>query len=124
MSWRAAFAAAAMGLLFPLLPATTHAAGGGWSRITYYVERGYTASGAWTIPGWTAACSYDLPLGTLITVDGDEYVCADRGRLGSGSPRTWIDLSGGEWVTARYGDYAEVEVVGYDWGCVYGPEEC
>ena len=80
-------------------------------RITYYQEAGWTYGGTWTTEHWTAACSWDIPLWSYVTIDGDEYQCQDRGDLGFSG---WIDIyapSGGDWVAQRYGDWALVEVV-------------
>ena len=59
-------------------------------RVTYYVSTGNpTASGAWPVAGWTAACSFDLPLGTWVRLpDGVDRQCVDRGQL---TP-TWVDI--------------------------------
>ena len=81
------------------------------ARVTYYVEIGYTASGQWTHDGG-AACSYDLPFGTIVRFveTGLSVVCNDRGMLGSGSP-TWVDIwAPSGWPQRVLGDWAEIEV--------------
>lgn len=95
------------------LAASQHASAGRLARITFYQDVGYTASGLYTAPG-LAGCSYDLPLGTRVSVAGDVYLCADRGNVGAGVPYSWIDIwaaDGWSWVPQRYGDYAEIEVL-------------
>ncbi len=78
------------------------------ARITYYTEAGVMADGNWTYAG-AAACSNDLPLGTVVALRGDRYVCEDRGLL---TP-TWVDLfapDGASWVPQTYGDWTTIEV--------------
>jgi hypothetical protein len=57
--------------------------------VTWYTATGSpTYSGEWPAPG-TAACSWNLPLGSLVELeDGVTYRCIDRGALGSDG---WID---------------------------------
>jgi hypothetical protein len=106
-------AAAALGLSALLLGkghVQAHPAYTTLARITYYTESGYTASGLWTEVGYVA-CSYDLPLGTEVLINGDAYFCEDRGML---SP-TWIDIYcpyDCGWIPASYGSWAEIEVLG------------
>lgn len=61
------------------------------ARVTFYQDYGVTASGLVTAPG-LAGCSYDIPLFTYVRVDGDLYLCADRGLIGAGVPYSWIDI--------------------------------
>lgn len=50
--------------------------------VTEYCDSGIAASGRWTMPG-TAAASYDIPLGSLVYVNGYGTVLIDdRGRAG------------------------------------------
>lgn len=107
---RAVGIALALGLaIAACLPAKAHGHGS-VARVTWYQGAGWTAGGWYTVEGVTAACSYDIPLGTWISVAGDVYQCQDRGLLGSGNP-SWIDVFGGYWVTERYGDYADLAVL-------------
>ena len=73
-----------------------------WMRLTYYLLVGVTYSGAWTVPG-TAACSWNLPLGSVIDLpEGEQFVCRDRGLLGSSG---WLDVWHRPDVAQKYGRY-------------------
>jgi hypothetical protein len=77
-------------------------------RLTYYTLSGLTYSGYMTRPG-TAACSWNLELGTRLRLpDGEEFVCQDRGLLGA---RGWVDLWREPALAHKYGDYVVVEVL-------------
>lgn len=77
---------------------------------------GNTSSGS---PGHsgTAACSYDLALGTRLRIAGDPtgrvYACEDRGQL----PATWIDVffydtsDGFAWASSLGTTSAEIEIL-------------
>lgn len=68
-------------------------------RVTYYEWTGYRmASGLWPYEG-AAACSFDLPLGQWVELDGVSLHCLDRGHLrpthidvfcASDECRTWV----------------------------------
>ena len=78
-------------------------------RLTHYVVGGITYGGGHTYLG-SAACSWDLPLGTRITLlaTGETFTCDDRGLLGSGWPASWVDIYG---LNRDYlGRYADVWV--------------
>ncbi|MCS6800526.1 MAG: hypothetical protein RMM58_07180 [Chloroflexota bacterium] len=59
-------------------------------RVSYYLPTGRaTFSGIPPFVG-AAACSWDIPLGTVaVFKDGRPVICLDRGNLGS---EGWIDL--------------------------------
>jgi hypothetical protein len=77
-------------------------------RLTYYRESGVTYSGEYTYAGSTA-CSWNFALGTrFVLPDGEEFVCNDRGMLGSTG---WLDLFRRPDLAAKYGPYVTVEVV-------------
>ena len=76
-------------------------------RLTYYALDGITFSGAWTHWGG-AACSWNLPLGTHFWLGGEEFICNDRGLLGS---RGWVDLWMRKDLADRFGPYTTVDVV-------------
>lgn len=108
-----------VGLALALLSHLMTAAGAGGSssevrtvRLTYYLLRGVTYSGAYTGPG-VAACSWDIPLGSVVSLpDGEAYTCLDRGLLGSSG---WLDVwsashGDGLWAT-RYGPWVDVLVI-------------
>ncbi len=95
---------------------------GAWERhviVTTYLPTGdVTYSGHW--PAWgTAACSWDMPLGTRLRfADGFEVECWDRGLLGWDG---WIDVYAPDWTTAawvwrQYGPAAVVTVTRWGWG--------
>jgi hypothetical protein len=108
---------ATLGILTPASTAPAHHAARwtAYSRITAYTQPGITASGETTVEGYTAACSYDIPLQAVVILpDGQTRVCTDRGTLGNGSGYSWVDIyTAGDWswVPATYGDYALVTVV-------------
>jgi hypothetical protein len=108
---------ATLGILTPAVRAPAHHAARWttYSRITAYTQSGITASGEATVEGYTAACSYDIPLQAVIVLpDGQTRVCTDRGQLGNGSGSSWVDIytvGDWTWVPATYGDYALVTVV-------------
>lgn len=69
-----------------------------YARITFYTLQGIMANGEWVHEG-AAACSRDLPMGTLVTFrDGRQVQCKDRGILDCGiywcpiGVSTWIDI--------------------------------
>lgn len=86
-------------------------------RVTYYYWTGNVMyAGIYPFPG-AAACSWNLPLYTVVEFeDGREVVCLDRGLLGSTG---WIDVyantaAAGREVVDAYGDWARVRVA--RWG--------
>lgn len=77
-------------------------------RLTHYVEGGVTYSGGHTFPG-SAACSWNFALGTRLRLpDGEEFVCNDRGLLGSTG---WVDLWRRPDLVRKYGSWVVVEVL-------------
>jgi hypothetical protein len=70
------------------------------ARLTAYAWTGQVMySGQYPGAG-DAACSWDIPLGSTVTLldgplAGNEYLCEDRGPLGAGAPEDWIDLYAG-----------------------------
>jgi hypothetical protein len=87
-------------------------------RLSYYLPTGnVTYSGVYPYPG-SAACSWNLPLGTVLQLPDRQVVCLDRGGgLGSSG---WVDVfvrSHAEGAAvAALGPYAEVSVVRWGWG--------
>lgn len=88
-------------------------------RVTFYVLRGYMASGIFTHHG-AAACSYGFPMGTVLELpDGWTVTCLDRGRLGRDTG--WLDIWapsmawGRRYVAQDYGDYTWVTVHRWGW---------
>jgi 3D (Asp-Asp-Asp) domain-containing protein len=80
-------------------------------RVTFYTLRGVMFNGEHVHEG-AAACSWNLPLGTLVEFDdGRQVVCTDRGHLGNAG---WIDVwmpdyaTGLTEVEGRYGMWATV----------------
>lgn len=64
-----------MTLLLCLLPLACHAE---WRtmNVSAYCDQGATASGQWVREGIVA--SDDLPLGTVVVINGNRYVVEDR----------------------------------------------
>lgn len=82
-------------------------------RVTYHLPTGrLTFSGTRSFVG-TAACSWELPLGTVVVFpDGRPVVCVDRGNLGNDG---WIDIYApdeafGRDIERAYGQRATVRV--------------
>ena len=84
-------------------------------RLTYYHDRGITASGAQAGPG-VAACSADLPFGTILRLpDGRRVTCQDRGLLHEPWLDVWVATPvEGRALAGQFGDY--VNVVIERWG--------
>lgn len=87
-------------------------------RLTIYLPTGKpTYSGHWPYYG-SAACSWNLPLGTVLEFsDRHRVICIDRGRLGS---QGWVDLyapdwSTGSWLQHYYGAWTTVRIVRWGW---------
>jgi hypothetical protein len=87
-------------------------------RLTVYLPTGNpTYSGHWPYYG-SAACSWNLPLGTVLELsDGHQVICIDRGRLGN---EGWVDLyvpdfSTGSWLQRYYGEWTTVRIVRWGW---------
>jgi hypothetical protein len=87
-------------------------------RLTVYLPTGNpTYSGHWPYYG-SAACSWNLPLGTVLELsDGHQVICIDRGRLGN---EGWVDLyvpdfSTGSWLQRYYGEWITVRIVRWGW---------
>lgn len=103
----------------PTLPEPEPALRQEYVRVTFYVLRGYMASGIWTRPG-AAACSYGYPMGTqLVMPDGYVVTCLDRGLLGRDTG--WVDIWapsmawGRRYVAQDYGNHAWVTVQRWGW---------
>lgn len=80
------------------------------ARVTWYDQGTITADGSPVYVG-EAACSTDLPFGAVVVFpDGFTVTCHDRGDLGDGSPVSWIDCYGADWLPAEYGSDALVTV--------------
>lgn len=62
-------------LMLLLVPFVCHAE---WRtmEVSAYCDQGYTASGEWVQEGFAA--SDDLPLGTVVIVNGVSYIVMDR----------------------------------------------
>jgi hypothetical protein len=105
-------AACALALGAATAPSAVHAdAWTATARVTYYVY-GQTMYDGNPVYVGAAACSWDLPLGTVVSFsDGFTAICEDRGLLGDGDPYTWVDLYGAWWAPATYGDFAVVTIV-------------
>lgn len=87
-------------------------------RLTYYLPTGSpTASGPWPYSG-SAACSWNLPFGTLVELpDGTQLTCIDRGHLGSSG---WVDAfvhshAEGRALIARNGTHPNISVLRWGW---------
>lgn len=74
--------------------------------VSAYVDadgggHGITASGARTRPG-TAACGPSFPFGMLFLVDGQPYICLDRGSaITDGYLDLWVADEGAAWQWGR-----------------------
>jgi hypothetical protein len=82
-------------------------------RVTFYVDRGTTASGTQARAG-VAACSYGWEIGTRFRfADGRIVTCEDRGRLGPSHLDVWVPTvaAGRAEIAQVYGNYAAVEVL-------------
>ena len=84
-------------------------------------EDGITASGNLAIEGVTVALPSSIPLGTIIVIDGHEYVCQDRGGAiidyGNNYIRADIFLNSHEDCLAR-GRYITEGYIIWEW--LYG----
>lgn len=70
----------------------------GEARVTGYVRSEYGPATFDGTPIGTpepiAAASWDVRLGSMVDIDGvGTYRIADRGMLGNGSPRPWVDVA-------------------------------
>jgi hypothetical protein len=87
-------------------------------RLTWYVQRGVMADGAYVHRGG-AACSQWLPFGTQLRLpDGYTVTCEDRG-LGDLRWDGWVDVwvpsyAAGRSLVEAYGDYIWVDII--RWG--------
>jgi hypothetical protein len=68
-------------------------------QVTHYYATGNPMySGIYPYHG-AAACSWDLPLGTVLRFrDGREVICLDRGQLGWGG---WVDIFAATWAEGQ-----------------------
>lgn len=81
------------------------------ARVTYYRPTGNpTASGAWPTEGVTVACSYDLAIGTWVTLDGVDLRCEDRGHLAPTHLDVYCESRQCERWAESLWPFAEVEV--------------
>ena len=96
----------------PIRSQPLHSRWTAYARITGYDLYGYTYGGTITTAGETAACSWDIPLFSTVTVAGDTYICEDRGDLGDGYPYSWVDIyAPNPWVIpATYGDWQYIDI--------------
>jgi len=81
-------------------------------RVTHYTIEGLTYSEKPTAPG-VAACSWEIPLGTVLVFQKDRRVvtCLDRGP-GLGNHR-WVDV----WTKGEHTGYDDYErVLIHKWG--------
>jgi 3D (Asp-Asp-Asp) domain-containing protein len=83
--------------------------------VSAYSDVGYTASGAWTEHG-IVACGPSYPFGTIFIIQGEPYVCMDRGGLVTdGHVDKWMSSESDAWEHGRQ------EVTVFVWG-MDGPE--
>ncbi|HYY88176.1 MAG TPA: hypothetical protein VFA49_05220 [Chloroflexota bacterium] len=77
-------------------------------RVTYYTLQGRMANGR-TAHWGAAACSSDIPMGSVIRfVDGVQVACEDTGDLGSSGH---VDVWGDADAPHRYGERTRVTIV-------------
>ena len=101
-----------------------------WVNVTFYTPDSCWDANCTTFSGYPArvgwvACSWNLPIGTVLRMpNSEEVVCMDRGLLGC---RGWVDFFVPYWrygidhVENVHGRQAYVEVVSWGEGQVGHP---
>lgn len=79
-------------------------------EVTHYTHTGNnTASGVYPQAGVTVACNF-LPIGTVIRLNGQEYVVQDTGSMEGLVVDVFVDTEDEAWERGRY--TTTIEVVG------------
>lgn len=71
-------------------------------EITHYTHTGNnTASGVYPVPGRTVACN-SLPFGTIVEINGHEYIVEDRGAMAGNVIDVFVDSESEAIQKGRY----------------------